>query len=46
MTDLFLWVQVKINSYNSNWNIPYKSLIVTAGEFQKYNLTLLKNDMQ
>ena len=23
-----------------NWNTPYESLIVTAGEFQKCNLTL------
>ena len=27
-----------MNSYSSNWNTPYKSLIVTAGEFQKCNL--------
>ena len=29
-----------MNSYSSNWNTPYESLIVTAGEFQKSNLTL------
>ena len=33
MTDQFLWFQVQMNS--SNWNVPYKSLIVIAGEFQK-----------
>ena len=27
-----------MNSYITNWNTPYKSLIVTAGEFQKCNL--------
>ena len=27
-----------MNSYNSNWDTPYYSLIVTAGEFQKCNL--------
>ena len=37
MTDQFLWFQLQINSYISNWNTPYKSLIVTAGEFQKCN---------
>ena len=26
-----------MNSYSSNWNTPYLSLIVTAGEFQKCN---------
>ena len=35
-----------MNSYSSNWNTPYESLIVTAGEFQKYNRTQYKNDMQ
>ena len=35
MADQFLWFQVQMNSYSSNWNTPYKSLIVTAGEFQK-----------
>ena len=35
-----------MNSYSSNWNTPYKSLIVTAGEFQKCNLDARKNDMQ
>ena len=34
MTDQFLWFQVQINSYNRNWNTPYKSSIITAGEFQ------------
>ena len=29
-----------MNSYSSNWNTPYSSLIVTAGEFQRCNLTL------
>ena len=24
-----------MNGYSSNWNTPYKSLIVTAGEYQK-----------
>ena len=23
MTDQFLWFQVQINSYSSNWNTPY-----------------------
>ena len=46
MTDQFLWVQVQMNSYSSNWNTPYKSLIVTGGEFQKCNLDVRKNDMQ
>ena len=34
---------------SKNWNTPYKTLIVTAGEFQKCNLdvrALWKNDMQ
>ena len=35
MTDQFLWVRVQMNSYSSNWNNPYKSLIVKAGEFSK-----------
>ena len=38
-----------MNRYSSNWNTPYYSLIVTAGEFQKWNLdvkTVHKNDMQ
>ena len=35
-----------MNSYSSNWNTPYESLIVTAGKFQKCNLTLKKKDMQ
>ena len=50
MTDQFLWFQVQSNSYRRNSNTPYKSLIVTAGEFQKScNLdlrTFWKNDMQ
>ena len=33
-----LWFKVQMNSYSSNWNTLYKSLTVTAGEFQKYNL--------
>ena len=37
ITDQVLWFQVQMNSYNRNWNTPYKSLIVTAGEFQKCN---------
>ena len=32
-----------MNSYSSNWNTPYEILIVTTGEFQKFNL---KTDMQ
>ena len=35
-----------MNSYNSNRNTPYKSLIATAGEFQKCYLDVSKNDMQ
>ena len=38
-----------MNSYSSNWNTHYKSLIITAGEFHKCSLyvrTLYKNDMQ
>ena len=35
-----------MNSYSSNWNTPYLSLFVTAGEFQKCNLDVRKNDMQ
>ena len=35
-----------MNSYSRNWNTPYSSLIVTAGGFQKCNLTIQKNDMQ
>ena len=35
-TDQFLWFQLQMNSYSSNWNAPYLSLIVTAGEFQKW----------
>ena len=31
-----------MNSYSSNWNKPYESLIVTTGEFQKCNLPPLK----
>ena len=27
-----------MDSYNSNWNTPYESLIVTAGESQQGNL--------
>ena len=49
MTDQFSWFQRQMNSYTSNWNTPYWSLIVTAGEFQKCNLdvrTLYKNNMQ
>ena len=38
MTDQFLGFQLQMNSYSSNWNTPYSSLIVTAGEFQKCNL--------
>ena len=38
MTDQFLWFQVQINSYSSNWNTPCLSRIVTAGEFQKCNM--------
>ena len=36
-----------MNSYSSNWNTPYESMIVTAGNFKKCNLdmrTLKKND--
>ena len=40
MTDQVLWFQVQMNSYSSNWNTLYKSLIVTAGEFQKCNLVV------
>ena len=29
---------IQMNSYSSNWNTPYYSPIVTAGEFQKCNL--------
>ena len=36
--DPLLRFQVQINSYSRNWNTPYGSLIVTAGEFQKCNL--------
>ena len=36
MTDQFLLFQVQINSYSRNWNTPYYSLIVTIGEFQKF----------
>ena len=46
MTDQFLWFQVQINSYDSNWNTSYENLIVTAGEFQKCNLDVKKNDIQ
>ena len=35
-----------MNSYCNNWNTPYYSLIVTAGEFQNSNLTLSKTNMQ
>ena len=38
MTGQFLWFHLQMNSYISNWNTPYYSLIVTAGEFQKCNL--------
>ena len=38
MTDPFLWFQLQKNSYCRNWNTPYWSLIVTAGEFKKCNL--------
>ena len=38
MTDKFLWFQVQMNSYSRNWNTPYYSLIVNAGEFQKCNM--------
>ena len=38
MIDQFLWFQVQMNSYSSNRNTPYESLIVTGGEFQKHNL--------
>ena len=34
MTDRFFWFHVQMNSYSSNWNRPYKRLIVTAAEFQ------------
>ena len=27
--------QIQMNSYSSNWNTPYKSLVVSASEFQK-----------
>ena len=46
MTDHFLWLQVPMNSKSNDWNTPYLSLIVTAAEFLKCNLTLYKNDMQ
>ena len=36
MTDKFLWFQVQINNYSSNWNTLYYIPIVTAGEFQKW----------
>ena len=39
MTDHFLWFNVQMNRYSRKWNTPYKSLIVTAGEFQKCNPT-------
>ena len=26
-----------MNSYSSNWNTPYKNLIISAGEFSKCN---------
>ena len=29
-----------MNSYGRNWNKPYKSLIITAGKFQKCNLDI------
>ena len=35
-----------MNSYNRNWNTPYKSLFVKAGEIQKCNEDTKKNDMQ
>ena len=35
-----------MNSKSRNWNTPYQSQIVTAGEFQKCNLTLKKNVTQ
>ena len=31
-----------MNSSSSNWNTPYSSLIVTAGEFQKCNENTLE----
>ena len=42
MTDLCLRFQIQINSYTRNSNTPYKSLIVTAGEFQKCNKDTLE----
>ena len=38
--------RIQMNSSSRNWNTPYLSLIVTAGEFQKCNLDVKKNDMQ
>ena len=35
MTDQLLWFQLQMKSYSRNWNTPYWSLIVTAGEFKK-----------
>ena len=34
MNDQFLWFQAQKNSNSNNSNTPYKSLIVTADEFQ------------
>ena len=42
MTDQFLWFQIQMNSYSSNWNRPYQSLIIKGGEFQKCNLDFRK----
>ena len=42
MTGQVLWFQVQMNSYSTNWNTPYKSLIATAGEFQKCNEDILE----
>ena len=40
-TDQFLRFQVQMNNYSSNWNTPYETRIVTAGEFQRYNLDVI-----
>ncbi len=34
MTDKFLWVQVQMNSYSRNWNIPYKAWLSQLVNFK------------
>ena len=34
MTDQFLWFQVKMNSYHSNWNILYETWLSQLGNFK------------